>query len=665
LGPLPQPQNLNHLQQAMAFHQQALGQHLQNIPQARPTQQAQSASQTPTLPLSRQSSGTTLNQSHGTRNQPASEQNTAEGGNPPAHPRQAGPGTHPVSVDYSPDGTINGFSTAGVTPQGQRYAVTVRQGHVQTAVPQPGMAMLPPLAPQGLQFPMPMAMPNQFIGANYPVMPLPGQPDQGPNSRRATPGPGGPLATPSPFALPRPITPFRFGTDEIILRQAEAIAQEATRQPQAPSSNTQSTENPSPLSNRAAILPTPQIYALTDASGQPHALLVGPSGSYVSQPVPGDIIATLAGSGLPVDDLNRTFRSFLAAVWQSTANRIVDAHNTHMHHTHRINSRRVSPTQSNPLQPQNTAANPNIMDPVLNNGAAQPPIPAQQPAGAQQAPQPREPDEMRDLLAPIVRNLWLLIRIATLLYFVAGGGRAIARPLIVFSIFLIIWAVQAGHFGDILGDRIDWVRRYLNRIIGVDPGPDRRAAAPPVPADPPAPNQQPQAHVEPNGNAAQNVNADVVAHTRPSPPPPRPEDTAQRLVQDRWAQDAGWLAQQIHALERTVALFLASFWPGVGERAVRLQVERDLRREAEEAERREAAARLEAEREAAEQQGESQTNVGNEEGSNDAGADRTTDGARASGVDRGEGSSTGASGLERVNRARQSEAGDTHTGRDE
>jgi hypothetical protein len=113
----------------------------------------------------------------------------------------------------------------------------------------------------------------------------------------------------------------------------------------------------------------------------------------------------------------------------------------------------------------------------------------------------------------------------------------------------------------------------------------------------------------------------------------------------------------MQAVERTIALFVASFWPGVGERAVRLQVERDQRREAEEAERRRVeAARIEAEREAAaeqEQRGEGELNGGGD-GSNEQSTTETgmMEEARASGVDVGGGAS---SGLERVNRVREGE----------
>src|ERR1700722_17207112 len=45
-----------------------------------------------------------------------------------------------------------------------------------------------------------------------------------------------------------------------------------------------------------------------------------------------------------------------------------------------------------------------------------------QPAAAVGGLAPREPAEMRDLLAPIIRNLWLALRIGGLLYFFNLGG---------------------------------------------------------------------------------------------------------------------------------------------------------------------------------------------------------------------------------------------------
>lgn len=86
-------------------------------------------------------------------------------------------------------------------------------------------------------------------------------------------------------------------------------------------------------------------------------------------------------------------------------------------------------------------------------------------------------------------------------------------------------------------------------------------------------------------------------------PMPTPEELAQRLINERrqnlQAAPLHRLREQIRPVERAVALFVASLWPGVGERYVQALdrnreaeeiARRDLERQSEEAERREAEA---------------------------------------------------------------------------
>jgi hypothetical protein len=80
---------------------------------------------------------------------------------------------------------------------------------------------------------------------------------------------------------------------------------------------------------------------------------------------------------------------------------------------------------------------------------------------------------------------------------------------------------------------------------------------------------------------------------------PTPEQVAQRLLHENAAQNRGWLREQIRPVERAVALFVASLWPGIGEAHVRAQ--RELR---EQEERRAAEAEIEARRRAETQEKE-------------------------------------------------------------
>jgi hypothetical protein len=221
-------------------------------------------------------------------------------------------------------------------------------------------------------------------------------------------------------------------------------------------------------------------------------------------------------------------------------------------------------------QPGNPAAGPEGW-----HGGPPAVAPLQGPAPAQRA-QAREPDEMRDLLAPIVRNLWLIIRIAGLLYFVVGGGRISWRPLLIVVGVVLIYGAQAGLFGD----RLEMLRRYLDRIVGVEPrdqverdarGGQRDGGTHGQAQDRDGQQRVPQAELA--AEPIQGREIPEVGQNQQNGATPQPEDFARRLVQQRAQQDNTWLSRQLRSAERTIALFVASLWPGIGEQAVRLQAE--------------------------------------------------------------------------------------------
>jgi hypothetical protein len=683
----------HHMQLAMQQHQ-----HAQQVQQARSMSQGQNRGQSPAVALSRQgsrraneqyppSSGPAPRSSDETRqNRGQSASNSPPGQNVEVSPRAAPqprlpqPNLMQQPTPTSTQGTatpnghnplaqvgdgIYNYSTSGVTPQGHQWTVTMRGLPGQMAAQPMAMAPvlpmgIPPMFGQpggqlGGQMPFQAPFPNAW--PQYPGFGQPAQQDGG-QSRRATPSPQGY----GPFQMPRPISPYRYGNDESILRQAEAIAQGASRQTQA-SSATQTdgqsdgtTPTNTTVPNSIPTSQSPQIYVVTDNGGQPHALLVGPSGPYVTYPLPGDVFSSLAGSTFPTEQLSRDFNNFLTAVYRSTFNRMREAH-VQSHRQHHPNP---TPTTTIPahIPPQHFPVIPPGQD---NLREAHPDPAVVQPADenqAQPAParrDPREPDEMRDLLAPVVRNLWLIIQIAGLIYFVGGGsGRIPWRTLMIAGAFLLVWAIQAGHFGDLLGNRANWLRRYLDHVIGAEER-DRLAR-----------DRDADAVGNANQNAAQQPAAAPVAGRQQQPAPQQqplqpqqrldPADVARRLVRDRQEQDAGWVMQQVRTVERTVALLIVSLWPGVGERAVRLQEEREeqVRRAASEAEEQhrrqveDAAAAAAAANESSEQQQQQ------EEQENIAGPSTSV---VASGVDVGEGNSAGQS-VERVNKGKQrAEAG--------
>lgn len=126
-----------------------------------------------------------------------------------------------------------------------------------------------------------------------------------------------------------------------------------------------------------------------------------------------------------------------------------------------------------------------------------------------------------------------------------------------------------------------------------------------------------------------------------------PQRVAQRLIEQRQRQNASWFMTQVRRVEHATLLFLASLWPGVGERHVAAREEEDQAR------RRRGEA-VEAERvaaeEAAQEAAQAATSEGAEaDGGGDAGqSDKAMDEGRstareileAQGEESGEGSTT-------------------------
>lgn len=151
-------------------------------------------------------------------------------------------------------------------------------------------------------------------------------------------------------------------------------------------------------------------------------------------------------------------------------------------------------------------------------------------------------------LQPILGHFWLLFRILVFAYFLLGTNLGWQRPLILVVIGVGFYMVRAGLLGD-----GGVVRRWWEGVLG--------AQAPAA-----AEGQQPA----PAAAAGQRA------------PMPTPEQVAARLLNEadaRRRERGNWLREQLRPVERAVALFVASLWPGIGEGYVREQ--RRLREEAE------------------------------------------------------------------------------------
>ncbi|KAF1976327.1 hypothetical protein BU23DRAFT_551786 [Bimuria novae-zelandiae CBS 107.79] len=176
----------------------------------------------------------------------------------------------------------------------------------------------------------------------------------------------------------------------------------------------------------------------------------------------------------------------------------------------------------------------------------------------------------------IAGHLWLIFKLAVFVYFFAAGG-GWYRPIMICIIAGIVYLAQVGMFEE----HFTAVRQYLEThlppgILGL-----------PELAGPAAANHRANRaeiqHIQPNRN-------------------PTPEEAARRLQQQHQDQRIGWVRQTVRTTERAVAIFVASLWPGIGERMVQAQEERvraeraaEEERQAEEERRREEQQKKEQE----------------------------------------------------------------------
>jgi len=197
---------------------------------------------------------------------------------------------------------------------------------------------------------------------------------------------------------------------------------------------------------------------------------------------------------------------------------------------------------------------------------------------------------MRDILAPYVRVIWLLIRLGVIIYLFTAGGRPSWRLILLGLVVAVVWGVQMGFFGRGGGGGMERVRRYFEQLFGVGEereriiGEGRRG---------PGPNRRLSSGGGRRGSteaaSASSSAAPAATERGRGPALPSPQETARRLVGE--ARNRDWVARRVREVERTVALFVASLWPGVGENVVRVQEQRrreeERVREEEERKRRE------------------------------------------------------------------------------
>ena len=307
-------------------------------------------------------------------------------------------------------------------------------------------------------------------------------------------------------------------------------------------------------STRTSNAPSPEFFILSGPQG-PVGVLFDERGTYTTAPF---------APTISFDAFNQQFaanRQILAALGQQMA----------QHHQQPF-APPLHPNQ--PHQAQNANPAPGAA-PAAPGAAAQPGQPAAQ------AQAPAQPQNDRMVVA--AGHLWLLFKLLCFIYLFAGGS-GWRRPIMMGVAGAVVYLAQIGLFEN----QFERLRRHFEALL---PLPERE----PQPPNPQQANGQ--------GGDAGRSGAGQGGQGADAARMPTPEEAARRLVRERDDRGRGWLRDRVRVAERAVALFVASLWPGLGERMVqaredRIRAEREEERRAAE----EDQARVEREREASEQE---------------------------------------------------------------
>jgi hypothetical protein len=164
---------------------------------------------------------------------------------------------------------------------------------------------------------------------------------------------------------------------------------------------------------------------------------------------------------------------------------------------------------------------------------------------------PANPAAEPDRVVNVGAHLWLIFKLACFVYFFSGGS-GYYRPVMLGLIACIVYLAQIGIFED----QINVLRRHFEALL-------------PTGAWAAAPND--------NQQQQQQTNAAANRHNL------TPEEAARRLMEQRRGGNGanngngafGVLREGMRSVERAFALFVASLFPGVGERMVHAQEERE------------------------------------------------------------------------------------------
>ncbi|KAF2651719.1 hypothetical protein K491DRAFT_696234 [Lophiostoma macrostomum CBS 122681] len=327
----------------------------------------------------------------------------------------------------------------------------------------------------------------------------------------------------------------------------------------------------------------PELFILSSPQG-PVGVLFDQRGTYSTAPM---------APTLPFQAFTQQFsanRQILAGIGQQMAqntahlqNQIVGGQYYNNHAQPQAPINQAAGHDQNQPQPQNQ----NQIQ--VNANPAQPQAQAQIP--------PEALGEPNDPLAQFANHAWRFIQIACFFWIFAGHGNW-SRPLMLAGIMALVYVAQLRMFED----HRRRIRQHFEALLPINEERNANRAA---------------ANAAPRGDAGEGAGDGARGGGGGRPGDITPEQAARRLVQQHLDQRRGWIRQGVRSVERAFALFVASLWPGVGERMVQAQEER-VREERRIEEERERVVREEEEREKRrveeEQAGQQEDQSGKDEG---------------------------------------------------
>ncbi|KAF2229403.1 hypothetical protein EV356DRAFT_510913 [Viridothelium virens] len=327
--------------------------------------------------------------------------------------------------------------------------------------------------------------------------------------------------------------------------------------------------------NADTSAPAPRVYLLSSPTG-PEALLLSPSGTYTSSGASHQFLPLQQN-----DPYQQRLRGFLPNMLHLPMG---TTHPQFRNAFHSQDNRNNSPSQganspraggghlNNQQQPARARQNPNL-DQNHQGGGGQV---QQQP---QQAPQvPLFPNQQpRNVVAPgqvaqdaaqeqlnlgaIAGHVWFLIRITGFLWLLFGGTNAgFVRPFMLGVVAFLAYAAQQQGPIRRFGERI---REHVEGLL----------------------RPQEEAGQRRRGEGEGEAPANAGVQGQPAAPN-SPTTTVHQAPRTQSETRRAWARAQLLGVERALALFLASLWPGVGERHVQARERERRQREEEEARQR-------------------------------------------------------------------------------